>query len=459
VPGTARAGPRQGLAPGRRLAFPVLAAMLILAAVEVLAWATLSAIDGSPARWSRLAARRAALTGFGELTDDAGDDQPTSGGAEEVPSWSTDLSILHPYLGFVEPPDPLWRRAATRLDPNAAGFGFPRNFHPFFPSSPVDRVVVVVVGGSVAQQVAGHGRPVPYLEQALAGLERFDGRQVAVLNLAMGGYKQPQQLMALSYFLAIGLPMDAVINLDGLNEVTLPVHENLSSGVFPFYPRAWNFRVGDIDQEERRARGAVVLLRDSRRSLARASGRRPWRYSFTAGLIWRLVDGHLERWTAQRQRDLVARRPVERNPQSFGPPTSFSSGDELRRELVAVWRRSSLQMDRLARGFAVEYYHFLQPNQYDPGSKRLTAGERSGAFDTSSPFRGLVAQGYPLLRSAGVELQREGVHFVDLSREFSAVDETLYIDTCCHLNRAGIRRLVERIAATVAAGPLGADAR
>jgi hypothetical protein len=376
--------------------------------------------------------------------------------AEEVPPWAVGLDtvhIIHPYLGFVEPPDPDWKGAATRWDTNAASFGFPRNFHPFFPQSSVDRVVVVMMGGSVAQQVALHGRPIPYLEQALGALDRFRGRKVAVLDLAMGGYKQPQQLMALSYFLALGMPMNVVINLDGFNEVTLPVRDNLSAGVFPFYPRAWSFQVGTIDREERRTRGAVVLLDDARHSLARVSARRPWRYSFTVGLLWRLVDGRLEMWAGKRQQALLDRTPRDRDPQSFGPPVTHESGEQLRRELVAAWQRSSLLMDRLARGHGIEYFHFLQPNQYDQGGKPLTAEERRSAIDPASPFKELVVQGYPLLRAAGAELRSEGVTFVDLSREFESVDETLYVDPCCHLNQAGIRRLVERIAATIAAGP------
>jgi len=440
---------------GRRLAFAALAAALTLTVLEALSWVTLSVVEGVPASWGRLAARRGALAGPAEPAGGEDPDAPRPG-VEEVPPWAVGLDtlhILHPYLGFVEPPDPPWKGNATRWDANAAAFGFPRNFHPFFPAGEVDRVVVAVVGGSVAQQVALNGRPVPYLEEALGSLDRFRGRRVAVLDLAMGGYKQPQQLIALSYFLSLGLPVGVVVNVDGFNEVTLPVRDNLPSGVFPFYPRAWNFQVGDIDPVERRARGAVVLLEDARRSLALRADHAPWRHSFTAGLLWRLLDGRLERWTADRRQSLLDREPGTRDPQSFGPQVSFESEEDLRRELVAVWRRSSLLMDRLARGHGVEYYHFLQPNQYDPGSKRLSAEERISAFDPSSPFRDLVARGYPLLRSAGEELRGEGVAFVDLSRELASVDATLYVDPCCHLNRAGIRLLVDRIAATVAAGP------
>ena len=35
------------------------------------------------------------------------------------------------------------------------------------------------------------------------------------------GYKQPQQLLILSYFLSIGQSFDVVVNIDGFNEVAM----------------------------------------------------------------------------------------------------------------------------------------------------------------------------------------------------------------------------------------------
>ena len=51
--------------------------------------------------------------------------------------------------------------------------------------------------------------------------------------MAHGGWKQPQQLLALSWILALGGELDVLINVDGFNEVALDGVENAERGVFP----------------------------------------------------------------------------------------------------------------------------------------------------------------------------------------------------------------------------------
>lgn len=51
---------------------------------------------------------------------------------------------------------------------------------------------------------------------------------MTVLNLGQGGWKQPQQLLALNYFLSLGQRFDVIVNLDGFNEIALGYHNHLS---------------------------------------------------------------------------------------------------------------------------------------------------------------------------------------------------------------------------------------
>ena len=55
----------------------------------------------------------------------------------------------------------------------------------------------------------------------LAAAPAFRGREIVPLCFAHEGYKQPQQLLVLSYFLSIGQELDLVVNIDGFNEVAL----------------------------------------------------------------------------------------------------------------------------------------------------------------------------------------------------------------------------------------------
>jgi len=54
--------------------------------------------------------------------------------------------------------------------------------------------------------------------------------------LGFPGYKQPQQLLALAYFLSLGAEYDLIINLDGYNDIVLPVTDNYNLGSTPFSP-------------------------------------------------------------------------------------------------------------------------------------------------------------------------------------------------------------------------------
>jgi hypothetical protein len=44
-------------------------------------------------------------------------------------------------------------------------------------------------------------------------------KEIVLLNFGSGGFRQPQQLLILTYFFLIGQRLDLVINLDGFNEV------------------------------------------------------------------------------------------------------------------------------------------------------------------------------------------------------------------------------------------------
>jgi hypothetical protein len=94
-------------------------------------------------------------------------------------------------------------------------------------------------------------------------------------------------------------------------------------------------------------------------------------------------------------------------------------------------------MARLCESLDIHYYHFLQPNQYVPGSKPMGDAERQLAYREDSPIRETIERGYPALREAGRTLVEQGVSFVDLSGVFRDVSQPVYADDCCHLDTHG----------------------
>ena len=141
-----------------------------------------------------------------------------------------------------------------------------------------------------------------------------------LLNTAYGGYKQPQQLMALNYALALGAQFDVVVNLDGFNEVALDASENALQGVSPAYPRGWAMRVERFhDPALVEQVGLVAYLRARRAARAAGFAARPWRDSVTAGLVWALLNRLAAARVAGAERALNAFRPADRRYQATGP--------------------------------------------------------------------------------------------------------------------------------------------
>jgi hypothetical protein len=106
-------------------------------------------------------------------------------------------------------------------------------------------------------------------------------------------------------------------------------------------------------------------------------------------------------------------------------------------------------MHHLATAYGITYLHFLQPNQYVPGSKPMGSQEMRMAFNENHRCRQHVLAGYPLLIEEGQQLASAGVSFHDLTRLFAQAETPIYIDTCCHYNETGQKLLAAAAAESI----------
>lgn len=346
--------------------------------------------------------------------------------------------ILHPYFGYVANP------AKPRV--NAYGF-FGRE--PLATRRP-DRLLVAVLGGSVADLLVEHAGAT--LAARLESTPPYRGRRVELINLALGGYKQPQQLLVLATLLALGAQFDLVIELDGFNEID-GAKDNQQDGVNPYFPYTWNLHARQSLPSEALVHvGRAEHARRRRAALRRWFGRWPLSRSAFCLTLWDVLD---QRQEADLRRETMALRQImaatNLTPQQTGPPMPAVADEEgLYREYAEVWARASLEMSALCAGFGIRYVHFLQPNQYLPGGKVLTDEERAVAFDPDVADTGRVATAYPILRERGRELGEQGVAFTDLSMLFADEARSVYGDTCCHLNALGNELMATAIADAIA---------
>jgi len=361
--------------------------------------------------------------------------------SQSVPLQSPNAEVLHPYLGFVV--DPSRRPGYTVHGLPASGKAeAPPGGAPF---------TVAVFGGSFAEGMVREAGGA--IEDAVR--EEIGGGRgpVSVQAFAIGGYKQPQQLLALAYFLSLGERFDVVVNLDGFNEVALPGAEN-GEMVFPFYPRGWPARVSNfIDPRKLSMVATLAKLDEEQKTLARRFSAFPISVSPTANLVWRSLQrglGSRRSHVSQELDRLSGEQGSRLGYLAAGPGFHYGSDGELYDALAGGWMRASLAMHQLAVSNGIPYLHFLQPNQYVPGSKPLTAAERANAWLEDHPYRRGVEAGYPLLVRRGRELGARGVSFHDLSGIFRGSERSLYADTCCHVNAEGYAIVAAEIGREVA---------
>jgi len=413
----------------RRLGLVLLAVGVTLATLELGAWALLAA-GLAPAE------RAAPPTGPGP-TLDAG----VRGTPEALRPY-----VLHPYIGFVR------NRDVARHELNGRHIDRPVNEHGFFgPAPPVgddDSFVVALTGGSVALEL--YLRAGDALARALEALPIAAGRPVRLVSLALGGFKQPQQLAAVTYLLGRGHHLDLVLNLDGFNEAVLPATENRAQRISPDYPRMWRvYTARSIDADTAVLYGRVFEVKGRIEASRAFHARAPWRHSRFLHLLGRRsrarLAGEQARLEAALRESLAAR---ELGPQESGPPYRY--GPDMFGDFAALWRSASLQLWRLSRANEVAYVHLLQPSQYVAGSKPLTDAERRRAVaGPGTPYRAAVEAGYPALLREAEALRAADAPFVDLTGVFADEPATLYRDRCCHLNDAGYALLAAAVAEAV----------
>ena len=311
--------------------------------------------------------------------------------------------------------------------------------------------MIGITGGSVACYFAVNGTK--RLAEELEKLPRFAGKELVFVNLALAGYKQPQQLMSVAYLLSLGGEFDVILNIDGFNEVAVDALVSQWEDTFPAFPVGWRSRMAVSDANLGQTGSQMLLIDAARNELAGRFSSPPWRYSIVCNLVWELLDRRLARKGAQLRDEYGQQRQANKAYPRTGPPVQFANRGERDEFLAEIWANSSVLLDRLCRGCGISYYHFLQPNQYLAGSKPLSEEEKQGAILENHPYGKGVERGYPLLIRRTEVLRKAGVAYHDLTGLFADHPESIYIDNCCHYNQIGYEIMADAIVRAIQSEP------
>jgi hypothetical protein len=380
--------------------------------------------------------------------------RPTIARIEEGSGDALTAVGLHPYFGpthrpgipFDLPPELRTGAAADVVATN--NFGFPSHVNYPFSKTSDRQFVIGIFGGSVGAYFCRLGAA--RLEEVLRQSRLFSDREPVTLCFSHEGYKQPQQLLVLNYFLSIGQPFDLVVNIDGFNEVALgrindqygwdvsmPSHEHLDALINVI-------NQGTLTPAKLESLARIVRYRQQLNDLAERSNRS--RLASVEFVLRHYYEFIRRRYDQERIRfdGLPSTRPAN-SPIHVTPNVRPRSGSAVYQDIAANWRNASVLMQQLLAARGIAYLHVLQPNQYY-STRAFTAAEKATVFNDGSPFKEGAANGYPFLEQALEPGALNAVH------AFDTVREPVYVDDCCHYTVAGNRLLADVIAKAVLAG-------
>jgi hypothetical protein len=341
------------------------------------------------------------------------------------------------------------RATSGPLSTNNFGFDSPYQF----PIVKGNREFIVgIFGGSVGVFfcLAGVDRLVADLQQH----EFFKDRAIVPLCMAHEGYKQPQQLLVLAYFLSIGQTFDLVINIDGFNEVALSPLNNQQGvdismpSVSHLLPLINLIDQGTLTPEKLESLAAISQYKQRLNWLTEILQRN--RLASVGVLLGRYRALVASRYDEESRRFATLHSVrSDRSLVSAIPPTEQRLGAMLYDDIARNWAQSSLLMRDMLAARGTPYVHALQPNQYST-SRSFTPEEARSALNAASPYKPGVEQGYPaLLAEAASRGMTRKRGFLDATHIFDKETTTVYIDNCCHYTSTGYRLLADAIASAV----------
>lgn len=342
--------------------------------------------------------------------------------------------VLHPYYGWTN------ERALANFEAETRWYQGAESAATFD---------VLILGGSVAADFGNHA--VPELPARIAAAARVAGRPVRVWNEAHAGFKAPQTGSLCAWLLASGHAPDAIVLIDGFNEVAVAT-SNVEVGAHPAYPfvQYWHELARDRAIDVRDL-DLLLAVRGAQRAIADVA-----RSALDHGLVHSALASRLTlaRIRALQGRYEAARRArleyqAQRPPEiAVNGPAFDRDGDAVAELEVSVWAANARNVAALCRERGIAFLHVLQPTLHDEGSKPLTDEERRRGGAASAWLTG-VQRGYGRLRATARELAAAGVPTFDATRAFQHETGTVYLDIC-HVDDHGNAVLVALVGAELA---------
>ncbi len=298
-----------------------------------------------------------------------------------------------------------------------------------------DDFVIGILGGSVAEIFGEYTLHTDSIFESLReAIPAMGDKNIRIVNLALGGGKQPQQFFIAAYFME---KLDLVINIDGLKDAHpahfLPIYPLEFPTISPkFYERA--SQGGVYASVVHTARWVYKTMTNAPLSISGLSR------SSLYFLCWYKLHDLLYQVVRRSESAYYANEFVVHQSEALRK----TSSREMIQKRIAIWKKYIMLEDSLLRKLAGKpVFFFLHPNQYLKNSKPFSEQEKEVAIEPTW-IEG-VHERIVLVKVAVKNLRSSGVPIFDLTGIFSDTEDTVYRDFCCHLNELGNQIMADAI--------------
>lgn len=344
---------------------------------------------------------------------------------------------FHPVFGFIQKPSADFRPG---FKVNNYGFISPYDYP--LKKTKNNQFFIGVFGGSVASDYAIFQVQNQILPKYLKQLPGLKDKEFVILSFATGGYKQPQQLLILNYFLALGQELDMVVNIDGFNEVALANlnNKNKVDLAMPSIQHIWPLANFANNSLSTKAMEATLRIQENKTRINQGlSSLQHCSLAACDALISVYVQNLVNNYKTDVIKFEEERTKQQKNDSVIYINTNKSVlEDSLAYEEMAWnWAKSSIFMHKVLSASNVPYFHILQPNQYYQTKRVFGEAEKQIAFNKETPYAKSVQIGYPALFKKFPNLEKNNINILNAVNVFDRTKEAVYVDSCCHYNQAG----------------------
>jgi len=346
---------------------------------------------------------------------------------------------FHPFFGFIQKPSPDFR---SGFKVNNYGFISPYDYP--FKKFKKNQFVIGIFGGSVASNFSIFQVQNKILPQYLKQVPGLQDKEFVILSFATGGYKQPQQLLILNYFLALGQELDLVVNIDGFNEVALSNLNNKNQinlampsiqHISPLTSLANNSLSIEAMQATIRIKENKTRINEGLESLQHCSLAAC--DALTSVYVQNLVNNYRKDVIAFEKERSKKQQDEEGSVIFINKNKSILEDSAAFEQMAWNWAKSSIFMHKVLSASNVPYFHVLQPNQYYQTKRVFGEAEKRIAFNKDTPYSKAVELGYPAILGKFPNLQKNNINILNGVKVFDKTKDAVYVDSCCHYNQAG----------------------